>query len=108
MVTIGTFLYTFFIVFLPGAVAGLGTPVPADQTPFYALLLRYTLGVLFWNQKLLYSFAIILSARVIGLPFLLSSPASKTVLASSLFRRPLRLDSQSSSRWPLPPPCGTL
>lgn len=90
--TVGTFLYTFFLVFLPGSVAGLPTPVPRDETPFYALILRYTLSVLFWNGPLLYSFAILLSARTIVLPFLLASKEyQKTAIASSIARRPFRL-----------------
>ena len=89
--TIGTFLYAFLLVFLPGAVVGLPTPVPDDETPFYARMLRYTLGVLFWNGPLLYSFAIILSARMIVLPFLLAKPTSSYTIASSIARRPFRL-----------------
>jgi len=48
-----------------------------------------SLSVLFWHKSLLYSFFILLSARTICIPFLLNS--SKTVVASVVFRRGLRL-----------------
>ncbi|KAL6715407.1 hypothetical protein ACLMJK_006368 [Lecanora helva] len=52
-------------------------------------ILRKTLSVLFWNDSLIYSSIILLSARMICVRFLLSS--NKTALASSVFRRGLRL-----------------
>jgi hypothetical protein len=52
-------------------------------------MLRKTLSVLLWNGSLIYSSIVILSARTIVLPFF-SNP-TKHVVASSLFRRPIRL-----------------
>lgn len=45
--------------------------------------------MLFWNESLIYSCIILLSARVLALPFFLSP--SRTVVASSVFRRGIRL-----------------
>lgn len=57
--------------------------------PLYERIIRQTLSVLFWNQTLIYSGFILLSARTICLPFL-ASPG-KVAVASAVFRRGLRL-----------------
>jgi hypothetical protein len=57
--------------------------------PRYQTILRYTLSVLFWNETLIYSTFILISARTICLPFLRKS--TKTAVASASFRRGIRL-----------------
>lgn len=88
LLTIQTFLWMFLSLFVPAAVK---TPSLESQSPgpFYAVILRKTLGVLLWNPSLIYSSIIFLSARTICIPFL-SSP-SRVALASILFRRTVRL-----------------
>jgi hypothetical protein len=79
------FLWTFLRVFAPAAVKGSAN----EDGPGYQLALRKSLSVLFWNDTLIYGSIIFLSARTICLPFLLEP--SKTVLASTVFRRGIRL-----------------
>lgn len=79
------FLWTFLRVFAPAAVKGSNN----EDGPAYQLGLRKSLSVLFWNDTLIYGSIIFLSARTICLPFLLDS--SKVVLASTVFRRGIRL-----------------
>lgn len=79
------FLWTFLRVFTPAAVKGSNN----EDGPAYQLGLRKSLSILFWNDTLIYGSIIFLSARTICLPFLLDS--SKTVLASTVFRRGIRL-----------------
>lgn len=79
------FLWTFLQTFAPAAVKG----TEQIDGPAYQLSLRKSLSVLFWNDTLIYGSIIFLSARTICLPFLLEP--SKVVLASTVFRRGLRL-----------------
>jgi hypothetical protein len=79
------FLWTFLRVFAPTAVKGLAQ----EDGPGYQLALQKSLSVLFWNDTLIYGSIIFLSARTICLPFLLEP--SKSVLASTVFRRGIRL-----------------
>jgi hypothetical protein len=80
-----SFLWVFLQTFAPAAVAHSAN----DTGPAYQIALRKSLSVLFWNDSLIYSSIIFLSARMICLPFLLDS--TKTTLASSVLRRGLRL-----------------
>jgi hypothetical protein len=79
------FLWTFLRVFAPAAVKGSAN----ENGPGYQLALRKSLSVFFWNDTLIYGSIIFLSARTICLPFLLEP--SKTMLASTVFRRGIRL-----------------
>lgn len=79
------FLWTFLQTFAPTAVKGNSN----TTGPSYQIAFGKSLSVLFWNNTLIYSSIIFLSARTICLPFLLEP--TKTVLASSVFRRGLRL-----------------
>lgn len=79
------FLWVFLHVFAPAAVKGSAN----DEGPGYQLGLRKSLSVLLWNDTLIYGSIMFLSARTICLPFLLES--SKSVLASTVFRRGIRL-----------------
>ena len=82
---IQTFIWVFLQTFVPGAVKDSANNHP----PTWQKALRESLSVLFWNDTLLYSFFIILSARTVCITFL-KSP-SKTSVASAVFRRGLRL-----------------
>lgn len=79
------FLWTFLQTLAPASVKG----TEQFDGPAYQLALRKSLSVLFWNDTLIYGSIIFLSARTICLPFLLEP--TKTVLASTVFRRGLRL-----------------
>lgn len=80
-----SFLWTFMITFVPGAVKDSAQ----DTSPLYQTVLKKTLSVLFWNGSLIYSLFIILSARSLCIPFLENS--SRNVAASLIFRRGLYL-----------------
>ncbi|KAF2650849.1 hypothetical protein K491DRAFT_638477 [Lophiostoma macrostomum CBS 122681] len=85
LLVIQSFLFVFFQTFLPAA-------VPDSQNtngPLYQIVLRKSLGVLFWNDSLIFSSIILLSARTLALPYL-ANP-NKNVCASSIFRRGIRL-----------------
>lgn len=85
LLVIQSFLWVFLQTFAPATVKD------ANDTagPRYQVILRYTLSVIFWNETLIYSAFILLSARTICLPFLKSS--TRTAIASAAFRRGLRL-----------------
>jgi len=85
ILTIQAFLWIFLQTFAPATVKGsLNTTGPAIH-----LILRKTLSVLFWNESLIYSWFIILSARSICIPFMINQ--TEVQVASSAFRRGLRL-----------------
>ncbi len=83
--TLSSFIWVFLTTFAPVCVKDAAN----REGPLWQEVLRDTFSVLFWNQSLIYSFFIILSARTVGIPFLLSS--SKIVVASAVLRRGLRL-----------------
>ncbi|TKA49885.1 hypothetical protein B0A49_12850, partial [Cryomyces minteri] len=85
LLVLESFLWIFLQTFVPAVVKG------ADSTTgrTYQVILRKTLSVLFWNENLLYSFFIILSARTICISFIARS--TKTEVAGAVFRRALRL-----------------
>ncbi|KAF2717275.1 hypothetical protein K431DRAFT_233533 [Polychaeton citri CBS 116435] len=85
VLAIMTFLWMFLQTFAPATVKG----AVNDTGPDYQLALRKSLSVLFWNDSLIYSSIIFLSARTICLPFLLNS--TKTQLASCVLRRGVKL-----------------
>ncbi|KAJ9293492.1 hypothetical protein DTO271G3_7757 [Paecilomyces variotii] len=82
---IESFLWVFLQTLVPGAVKGTAN----INGPAYQIYLKKTLSVLFWNDSLIYSFFILVSARTICLPFL-KNP-DKSGIAGSVFRRGLRL-----------------
>nr|POE76124.1 hypothetical protein CFP56_59604 [Quercus suber] len=85
VLAIMSFLWVFLQTFAPATVAHSAN----DIGPGYQIALRKSLSVLFWNDTMIYSSFIFLSARTICLPFLLDS--TKLTLASSVFRRGIRL-----------------
>lgn len=82
---IQSFLWVFLQRFVPLAVKDSAN----TSGPTYERILRQSLSTLFWNDSLIYSSFIFLSARTICLPYL-ENP-SKTAVASAIFRRGLRL-----------------
>ena len=80
-----SFLWVFLQTFVPSAVKD----SPNVSGPPSEQILRKSLSVLFWNDSLIYSSFIFLSARGICIPYL-SNP-SRTTVASAIFRRGLRL-----------------
>ncbi len=82
---IQAFVWVFMQTFVPVTVKGSNN----TTGPNYQIILRKTLSVLFWNESLIYSAFILLSARTICIPFLKNS--TKTSVASACFRRGLRL-----------------
>jgi hypothetical protein len=83
VLAIESFLWLFLKTFVPAVVTN-EVPGPAHQ-----VLVRKILSVLFWNESLISSFFIILSARSICINFL-QEPTAKT-FARSLLTRPLRI-----------------
>jgi hypothetical protein len=85
LLVIESFLWIFLLTFQLAAVKDSAN----IKGPLYKSLLRKTLSVLFWNESLLYSIAIFLSARTICIPFL-NKPTTTTV-TSAAFRRSINL-----------------
>ncbi len=85
LLVIETFLWVFLQTFLPTSVKNSENA----SGPAYQVVLRKSLSVLFWNERLIYSSIILLSARTICIPFLKAS--TRTSIASALFRRGIRL-----------------
>lgn len=85
LLAIECFIWAFLQTFVPASVKD------SQQTsaPLYQVILRKTISVLFWNDSLLYSFFILLSARTICIPFI-KNP-TKISVASAVFRRGIRL-----------------
>lgn len=80
-----SFVWCFLTVFAPATVKG----AENVDGPFYQIILRKVFSVLFWNESLIYSSIVLLSARTICLPFLVNP--SRQVVASQVFRRGIRL-----------------
>lgn len=82
--TLQAFIWVFLQTFVPAAVKGNNI-----SGPEYQVILRKTFSVIFWNENLLYSAFIFLSARTICIPFF--RDPTKTSIASACFRRGIRL-----------------
>ncbi|OJD32422.1 uncharacterized protein BKCO1_3800041 [Diplodia corticola] len=82
---IQSFVWVFLTVFAPATVKGAAN----TDGPLYQIILRKVFSVLFWNESLIYSFIVLLSARTICLPFLVES--TRQMVASQVFRRGIRL-----------------
>lgn len=83
LLAIESFLWLFLKTFVPAVVTN-EVPGPAHQ-----VIVRKILSVLFWNESLIASFFIILSARSICIGFL-QEPTAKA-FARSLITRPIRI-----------------
>ncbi|TGO59428.1 hypothetical protein BOTNAR_0162g00080 [Botryotinia narcissicola] len=82
------FLWIFLQTFVPATVKSNIITFPTD-TPTYQNLIRKILSPIFWNESLIYSSFIFLSARVLCMSFI-NSPSKQTI-TSSIFRRSFRL-----------------
>ncbi|TVY75922.1 hypothetical protein LSUE1_G005119 [Lachnellula suecica] len=82
------FVWMFLQTFVPATINGVDAEsnVPG---PEYQVVLRKVLSVLFWNENLIYSAFIIISARCISIPFIKNATSAQ--VAGSLFRRGIRL-----------------
>jgi hypothetical protein len=85
LLVIQAFVWVFLQTFVPAAVKDSNN----STGPNYQVILRKSLSVLFWNESLIYSAFIFLSARTVCIPFLRDS--TKTSVASACFRRGVRL-----------------
>ncbi|OAL42977.1 hypothetical protein IQ07DRAFT_525281, partial [Pyrenochaeta sp. DS3sAY3a] len=83
------FLFAFLQVFAPAAVAH-SPNASNNQSSALHKALKFV-SILFWNDGIIYSGFILLSARTICLPFLTIGAGSKLSIAGSVFRRGLRL-----------------
>jgi hypothetical protein len=86
---IQSFLFIFLQVFAPGAVVNSPNALHAPSSNLHKAL--KFVSVLFWNDGIIYSAFILLSARTICLPFMTAGAGSKLSVAGSIFRRGLRL-----------------
>lgn len=86
---IQSFLFIFLQVFAPSAVAHSPNSLEAPSSTLHQAL--KFVSILFWNDGIIYSAFILLSARTICLPFMTSGAGSKSSIAGSIFRRGLRL-----------------
>lgn len=84
---IQSFLYTFLLVFAPATVAHSPNAMQASASTLHKAL--KFVSILFWNEGIIYSGFILLSARTICLPFM--NAGSKILIAGTVFRRGLRL-----------------
>lgn len=83
VITLQSFLWLFFHTFVP-ALTSNDAPGPT-----YQVVIRKLLSVLFWDETLIYSWFIILSARSISVKFLQDGAAVK--FARTVISRPLRI-----------------
>lgn len=86
---IQSFLFIFLQVFAPGAVAHSPNALNAPSSSLHKAL-RFV-SILFWNEGIIYSAFILISARTICIPFMTTDNGGKTSVAGSVFRRGIRL-----------------
>jgi hypothetical protein len=84
-----SFLFIFLQVFAPAAVAHTPNALNAPSSTLHKAL--KFVSILFWNDGMIYSAFILLSARTICLPFMTTCEGGTTSIAGSVFRRGLRL-----------------
>ncbi|KAF2657854.1 hypothetical protein K491DRAFT_714146 [Lophiostoma macrostomum CBS 122681] len=97
LLTLSSFLYIFLVVFAPAAVAHSQNATSTPSSTLHKILKFFS--ILFWNEGIIYSGFILLSARTIALPFIYISKSSEieTLLSprlsivGSVFRRGIRL-----------------
>lgn len=82
-IVLQSFLWTFLNTLVPTAVTG----SPNSDGPVYQQILRKVLSVLFWNESLIYSAFILLSARTICTPCMLL-PLTKLLIRNASFCSP--------------------
>lgn len=82
------FLHTFLLVFAPASVAHSVNAQEVSHSSTLHKALKFV-SILFWNDGMIYSAFILLSARTICIPFMKSK--TKLSIAGSVFRRGIRL-----------------
>ena len=87
VLVIECFLWMFLQTFVPATVVG--SDAVGQDGPLYEQILRKTLATMFWNNNLIYSSSIFLSARSIAIPFL--KDPSRSRIAGAVWRRGLTL-----------------
>ncbi len=85
---IQSFLFVFLQVFAPASVAHSQNALHVNNTSKLHKVLKL-ISILFWNDGIIYSAFILISARTICIPFM--QDGAKTSIAGSVFRRTLRL-----------------
>lgn len=85
---IQSFLHTFLLVFAPGAVVHSANAVESQTHSTLHKVLKL-ISIVFWNDGIIYSAFITLSARTICIPFM--QDGTKLSIAGSIFRRGIRL-----------------
>jgi hypothetical protein len=83
-----SFIWIYLHTFIPTLVSAPSSDLNVPG-PLYQVILRKALSVFFWNENLIYSAFILLSARCISIPFLYNSTGAQ--VAGSQFRRSIRL-----------------
>jgi hypothetical protein len=83
-----SFIWVYLHTFIPTLVSAPSSDLNVPG-PLYQVILRKAFSVLFWNENLIYSAFILLSARCISIPFLNNSTGAQ--VAGSQFRRSIRL-----------------
>jgi hypothetical protein len=86
---IQSFLFIFLQVFAPATVAHTPNALNVPSSTLHKTL--KFVSILFWNDGIIYSAFIMLSARTVCIPFITTGGGSKTSIAGSIFRRGLRL-----------------
>lgn len=85
---IQSFLHTFLLVFAPAAVAHSPNALEDSHNSSLHKALKFV-SIIFWNDGIIYSGFILLSARTICIPFMKSG--TKEGISGSVFRRGIRL-----------------
>jgi len=83
-----SFIWVYLHTFVPTLVSTQSSDLDVPGTTWQKIL-RKTLSVLFWNENLIYSTFILLSARCISVPFIKNATGAQ--VAGSQFRRSIRL-----------------
>ncbi|PMD43934.1 hypothetical protein L207DRAFT_552371 [Hyaloscypha variabilis F] len=83
-----SFIWVYLHTFVPTLVSAQSSDLDVPGTTWQTIL-RKTLSVLFWNENLIYSTFILLSARCISVPFIKNATGAQ--VAGSQFRRSIRL-----------------
>lgn len=85
---IQSFLHTSLLVFAPASVAHSANAQEVSHSSTLHKALKFV-SILFWNDGIIYSAFILLSARTICIPFM--KDKTKLSIAGSIFRRGIRL-----------------
>lgn len=85
VLVIQSFFWLFFQTFIPALVSSKAS----ESQPTYQTILRKAISPLLWDYSLIFTFFIILSARIVGIHFLQDGSTAK--FARSLIARPIRV-----------------